>query len=125
MCVQTTSEKALRKQLQQHFKSDMNEKKAFIKEHVSRAAAAAAPAPRQHCLPGWLWTRVSQLSLALSANSRLIILQQPGLTTRTVWCCTAMYRQREQRAMSIHARPCGAVQCEGLSSCSCTTTGDI
>jgi hypothetical protein len=61
MSVQTTSEKALRKQLQQHFKSDMNEKKAFIKEHVSRAAAAAAPAPRQHCLPGWLWTRVSQL----------------------------------------------------------------
>lgn len=36
LCVlQTTSEKALRKQLQQHFKTDMNEKKAFIKEHVS------------------------------------------------------------------------------------------
>lgn len=37
VCVllQTTSEKALRKQLQLCFKTDMNEKKAFIKEHVS------------------------------------------------------------------------------------------
>ena len=35
-CVlQTTSEKALRKQLQTCFKTDMAEKKAFIKEHVS------------------------------------------------------------------------------------------
>lgn len=31
---QTTSEKALRKQLQQCFKTDMSEKKAFIKQHV-------------------------------------------------------------------------------------------
>jgi hypothetical protein len=33
--LQTTSEKALRKQLQQFFKTDMGEKKAFIKEQVS------------------------------------------------------------------------------------------
>jgi hypothetical protein len=33
--LQTTSEKAIRKQLQQHFKTDINEKKALVKQHVS------------------------------------------------------------------------------------------
>ena len=35
LIVQVTSEKKLRKELQQHFKTDMSEKKALIKEHVS------------------------------------------------------------------------------------------
>jgi hypothetical protein len=39
LLLQTTSEKALRKQLQQFFKTDMGEKKAFIKEHVRGALA--------------------------------------------------------------------------------------
>lgn len=32
---QTTSEKALRKELQKHFKTDISEKKQLVKEHVS------------------------------------------------------------------------------------------
>eukprot|EP00878_Enallax_costatus_P019801 GHUV01020904.1.p1 GENE.GHUV01020904.1~~GHUV01020904.1.p1 ORF type:complete len:1234 (+),score=527.47 GHUV01020904.1:96-3797(+) len=33
--METTSEKALRKELQKHFKTDINEKKALVKEHVN------------------------------------------------------------------------------------------
>jgi hypothetical protein len=33
--LQTTSEKAIRKELQKHFKADISEKKQVVKEHVS------------------------------------------------------------------------------------------
>jgi hypothetical protein len=36
---QTTSEKAIRKDLQKHFKTDISDKKQLVKEHVSCSAA--------------------------------------------------------------------------------------
>lgn len=45
--LQTTSEKAIRKELQKHFKTDLSEKKALVKEHVSRIhALQGAPQPQ-------------------------------------------------------------------------------
>lgn len=44
--MQTTSEKALRKELQKHFNIDMAEKKAFIKEHVSALGGQGGRAGR-------------------------------------------------------------------------------
>lgn len=47
LVLQTTSEKALRKQLQEHFKTDMKEKKVFVKEHVSWRAAGGITAQQR------------------------------------------------------------------------------
>jgi hypothetical protein len=39
--LQTTSEKAIRKDLQKHFKTDISDKKQLVKEHVSCSAEHA------------------------------------------------------------------------------------
>jgi hypothetical protein len=59
--LQTTSEKAIRKDLQKHFKTDISDKKQLVKEHVSCRAARMTDAEQLYiwgvcmgCYSCWL-----------------------------------------------------------------------
>lgn len=94
LLLQTTSEKALRKQLQQFFKTDMGEKKAFIKEHVSRGT----------CTQG---VAVATTSSCRSVCSLAAATSAPTLCARMQWftliqAACSMASQQLGTGLAVH-----------------------
>jgi len=135
LCVlQTTSEKALRKQLQQHFKTDMNERKAFIKEHVSlsrtdtKASESLLSAPLA-CQPGGMQEPgcAAQHGTAKHTGSNdstlhvTFVLGAGALADRTAGSTTEQpsHKTLPLLACAATAEACVAHTCPAHSSVSC------
>lgn len=85
LVLQTTSEKALRKQLQEHFKTDMKEKKAFVKEHVSWRAAGGITAQQRRTA-----VQAAAALVGCSCQQRSKHAdgwQQHSCMQQHIWCC--------------------------------------